>query len=1219
MTSSFDYFTKLNNGIGKYNELLSQSQAHAQSWVTAISSNNAVLGEYLTTVKDGSASLGGYIKYLISAKSETLALSIAQKTATIVANAFKVALNMAVVALVSYGIEKIVEYVSNLKTASEQAKEELDATTQNLTDVNSKVNDLNTQLQDTNKQIETLKSKGSLTFVEKTQLTALEQTSAQLRTQLEIQEALQKLEKEKQTNAAIKSFDAHNEEKIDPFTGAVNTDVNIDAKSGMEGINQSLAFYSDRIRQVNKDQKEYNELLSKGNNLTDEEKQKKETLAYILKDDDASTAIKENLLNRAKAYQEEANLIDVELATDKKSAQEKKQSALDQANAILKVVDAENYAKNQTDSFNSVWTNTSYDKKIQNLADLAKQGKLTADTLDDSKYSDVKKAFGDVGISAKDATQQINALSKEELNNAGTTDTNTDSLTKLSDAMKTFQTASSIWQSAKKDVSDYGAVSLDTLQKIVKQYPQLETVVSEYQSGIITTSQLISDLKSVYDQDENNYKQSLLNKLSTNDKFYSQTVLKNSKFVSEFKNLYGVDLTNYKNLAQAKSEVDNKLLKNLIDNWSQFYNAQTNTFTEDFAKLGMSAGQGNKESLAKVKEIELEVGQYRKAIDSLNNISLKGVNLNTDSLGSGSSKKSGSSKSKSTENTALKNAEAELEYRKQMGEFTSDNLYKQISLNQAYLAGVENLKKYAKTTDEIRDINVKIKSAQEAVTESTKKYQQDNLDRSYKELETRIALGKVQENSKAHLQNLLEIQKNLNSATMSLVNTEENRLAVQEKIYAVQKAMREADKSNIESLLSITENMVKQQYQDEEDVHKKRINNLNDELDKIKEKFELQKKALDQEKDAYDHNQQQSEKEKAVSDLQSQIAIVSADTSDAGIKKKLELQEQLSKAQQELTDYQFNYSIDQQKQALEDAELLYEKKYKAKTDELQEEVDAIEKSANDEVKIRERAMNLINSKSKDFYDDLVEYNQRYGDGLTSTISTAWSNCYNSLMNYNTGALNVLSTLEKLTAQMQAYSSASNSINTKATRNQTSISSNGTYTVKKGDTLAKIADWFGISLSDLKSANSNVKTVTVGQKVNIPHYSLGTNYSQGGLIQVDESGYEAIFRPTGGGRYTLANEGSWIFTNEMTKNLQYLSSNPIANQLKNMFQSNALPSVTNNNNNSNTVNVNFNIAGNADESVLKQLKAFGNDIKASIFKEMNQARTSSGSTLPVTSK
>jgi LysM repeat protein len=50
-----------------------------------------------------------------------------------------------------------------------------------------------------------------------------------------------------------------------------------------------------------------------------------------------------------------------------------------------------------------------------------------------------------------------------------------------------------------------------------------------------------------------------------------------------------------------------------------------------------------------------------------------------------------------------------------------------------------------------------------------------------------------------------------------------------------------------------------------------------------------------------------------------------------------------------------------------------------------------------------------------------------------------------------------------------------------------VSSDGTYTVKSGDSLAKIARANGVALADLEAANPGVdpKRLKVGQKINLP--------------------------------------------------------------------------------------------------------------------------------------
>ena len=1006
--------------------------------------------------------------------------------------------------------------------------------------------------------------------------------------------------------------------------------INVD---GIEKVRNGLTEYTQSLSELDSKSKELNSTL--------------QIVPETLTSYDKLNDFQKNFLT------DYINSFNITATTTQDDVDKMKQSIKDMTDSLANNSEAKN-AINQLFSIDKTKLSASdYESQVNNLInEIAKILKLDANKLKitlgfDISDKDIKTMLSDLkskvkpetesfikGLSVDDLkiaykVENIGSMSPSELANAinkikAATDKASDSTDKLADSMKKIQDYASVFESAKKDISDYGIISIETLQKIVDKYPELETVVAQYQAGLISTSGLMSVLQGKYQEDVDAYKRSLVDKLSNNDSFYTQTILKNSQFVNKFRELYGVDLTNYKNLAQAKSDVDNKLLKNLIENWSKFYNAQTDTFTEDYAKLGM-ASITSPDAAKEIQEIESQVNKYRKAKQDLENISLKGVSFKTsNSLSTGAKNQKSTAKStkdsaKSAEDALKKQYELELkqiETNKELGKYDKDRM--------SYYSALNSLQnKYAKTK---LDQESKLE-LQKKVHEALKDYEQSNYDLSLKELDTRLALGKVQENSKDHLQNLLEIQRNLNSSTMTLANTEENRLDIAKKIYDVQKAMREHDKSSIDSLMSEATSMLKQQYDAEKERHQKKLDNikseyeaekdaLEKELDAIKEKIKLQEEALQKQKDERDHNENQAEKEKAVSDLKSQIAIIDTDKSDAGIKQKLELQDKLATAQKELDDFQFDYSIDQQKQALEDAESNYEKQYKAKEDQLekeekakeaklQKEIDAVEKEASNEVNVRKKAMDLINSKSQTFYNDLMAYNATYSDKTTNEIKNLWDSAYDSLSHYGTAQIDVLATLEKLTSKMSAYSAA-----TKATRNTGSISNDNTYTVKKGDTLSKIADWFGISLSDLVSANSNIKSVKVGQKVKIPTYATGIDkilYDQ--IANVDDGlGKELIIHAPSKGRLTSLEYGSTVYDASATKNildsLAMNSQSIMASQLS-AIQSNLSFVTPNKSSETYKIEIPISIQGNADAVALNQLRK---DIPDLVYKAINKANS-----------
>jgi chromosome segregation ATPase len=770
-------------GIDELNKTTATSTEYTKLWNNTMVGADADVQAYAKNIKAGTGSVEAYTTAQKEAATATEGVGTASKIAAVGMNALKIAANVAIVTLISWGIEKLVEYVSNLKSASEKAKEELDTAIQSLNSTSTKVADLNTKLQDTNKQIETLQSKGSLTFVEQGQLTTLEQTSAQLQTQLEIQQALQKIAKEKQTSAAIKSINVQSDEKINPFTGAVNTDNNIKAKSGMDGVNETLAFYSDRLSQVNKDQKEYNALVAKGNNLTDEEKQKKETLNYILKDeDDAGTALKENLLNRAKAYQEEADAIDIDSTSNREDAKQKKQFATDMANSILKVVDAENYAKSQTDKFNSVWKDDSYKKELQGLADLAQQGKLTEQTLQGAKYSSFVKALSDVGISAKDAANEINALSKEELDNAGTTDSTTTSLDKLSSKYKDLSDKLSTLQSIQDSYNEVGYISAGMLTQLTANNGELLQYIDIVNGKLVINTSVLQD---------------------NADKIKAQmTETVQATLASQ---IFGIMQDDVKTKTKDAGDATNTAKGQISDMDTTMRNAAIgaqvlaggyNAVKDAFKGIPGSNTDLSADAQTKIKKA---IANAKAEADTISKISISSPKEDN------KHKKEAKSAAKNTATNAKEAAKKAAEEAKSAAKEAYENELSNLQNNEDsglyktkldfYNALVKFQAKWIKNS--YIDNSTK-NSLKKKITEALKDYEQDVYDISLKQLSHREEIGQTKSGSIQELQNLQAIYKNLTTnPLMQLVNDDEHRQEINEKIYQNKKQSLENEREEL--------------------------------------------------------------------------------------------------------------------------------------------------------------------------------------------------------------------------------------------------------------------------------------------------------------------------------------------------------------------------------------------------------------------------------------
>lgn len=159
---------------------------------------------------------------------------------------------------------------------------------------------------------------------------------------------------------------------------------------------------------------------------------------------------------------------------------------------------------------------------------------------------------------------------------------------------------------------------------------------------------------------------------------------------------------------------------------------------------------------------------------------------------------------------------------------------------------------------------------------------------------------------------------------------------------------------------------LKDKAKDAYDSQKEEMNTYYDDLiDKIKESSDAQKKALKDELDAYkkiidaqkeklqgirdeeNYNSDVAEKNKNISSLQSQIDALSLDDSREAQAKRLKLEEELAKAKKDLADYQADYTLDKQLEALD-------KEYDAFEENINNQIDAIEDAADEETKIYQK-------------------------------------------------------------------------------------------------------------------------------------------------------------------------------------------------------------------------------------------------------------------------
>lgn len=510
----------------------------------------------------------------------------------------------------------------------------------------------------------------------------------------------------------------------------------------------------------------------------------------------------------------------------------------------------------------------------------------------------------------------------------------------------------------------------------------------------------------------------------------------------------------------------------------------------------------------------------------------------------------------------------------------------------------------------------KVKEAVLDIFNTYKKYVTliDNTDLSLKEFSGSTEKQTTAlDNQKAALENLKEAQE-----------AEKKRLEDQKKALEDLLDKYKDDKDAIEDLISLTADYVKQTYED-------KIQALEDEKDAYKEKIEASKEAidaleneLDAEKDLHDYRKSISEKTNDISTTKKQIAALQNSTSVSDRKKLQELKNQLSEQQQDLADYQYNQSVDNRKDALENKKKQLDEQYNHKEELLNTEIDKIHKVVDNERQIRTEAMNLIDSRSNKFYNDLWNYVYQYTTISEASFNRMWNSAYTALEKYGWGQFNCMYVLQQLEIQTFNVEEQIQNMNA-AIDNTNSAIDNVSNRISN---LSSSVSGYSSAISQLNSAISNTalpdlpqtyeiylrgarysvtasgideaatkfrdkyydfltkqerNTDWLKQNLYIPHYAKGTSYARGGFAIVDESGTgsELIMHKTPNGRFTYLEEGSFVLNKEQMQKLYTLTENPSVYLNENMQKSFGniakLQSIVNNNNvNSQTVNPVFNI-------------------------------------------
>lgn len=381
---------------------------------------------------------------------------------------------------------------------------------------------------------------------------------------------------------------------------------------------------------------------------------------------------------------------------------------------------------------------------------------------------------------------------------------------------------------------------------------------------------------------------------------------------------------------------------------------------------------------------------------------------------------------------------------------------------------------------------------------------------------------------------------------------------------------------DIENLLKLTMDMIKKQKELEKEA-------LKEKLDAYKKSVDLKKQELELEKDIHDFQKDLTEKNNNVIDLKQKIDALSIDGVDYSledIKRRNELEEEYAKAKTDLEDFLYENEIDTRKDALDKESDMFE-------DFIDTQTKAIEDYLDKEGLIRQDAIDLINGKTQEFYNDLYNYTLTYTDKSEYEFNKLWNSAYDALSKYGNGQIDVLTVLAYLDEQIaqtelriKALEAASNTTKNGINATREAVELLNKELEKSNDLQQKAGKIPLLSVSDMRSPASlmNANKDFIEYIKNLP------KYHDGGIVD----GKGEVFAKLMSGEVVSTQRQAETFLTQTLPNLIDTGTR-----------------VSNNNTNTTSLSLgNIIINGNANQETVSSLKNLQKEIADNIFSKIN---------------
>ena len=765
---------------------------------------------------------------LLKAHPVIFALSIITTLIVIATSAFN-ALNVT--------LEEQHEKAQQAKTDYEEVKNELKS--------------VNDELVTTKQRIDELNDKDKLTFTEKEELENLKAQNAELEKRqywLKIEEERKRKEASKEAEKAWdKDFEKIGEKATiknkDEIEADGDASVEYDYWTETEYIQQRIKYYGELQSEIDK-------LVAKEGIWTQEERERYEALKT--KQKEVSDYLEET------GARIQTDFIDAYPDVDPSTMQEWIglrdiiQEALNPPTPTQKL---STLLDEQGKDWNDYYTA------------LAKNGTLTMEDFTDSFKDQIKETFNLDDSDTEGLNNVLEEIITKFQETADSAETAKASYDDLTDSISNLQDKYETLKNAQEEYNEHGALSLETLEDISEQYPDMAENIGLYLAGLMTEQELLNALGEAYNVDYENYENLMRSKLALSPQFYEGLTDAQKQNIQALFESYGADFENFKTVEEAKLNFNAQVISTLAERWSKYAGKTVEYLKKEQAQLEIMAekqyrhGMTNTPAQEQYKAVTEAIGAMDDFSTSFDNIVYEGVSFDPQkfinkSLGikdSSSNKGSSSKSSKEWWETELEKLKEQLDY-------------SEISMD-GYINGIQKiLNKLKKGSDAWREVNAELQKAKlenvenqfdrgeitidqyiSKLTELRKAYKQGT--EGYKELTEKINDAQL-DKTKDWLENLDKSVEDIDNKISQLgdVNTDKERVKyaqlLSDKYKQIQSNISKIQKELQKTTLTEEQRVeLQEEYNDllEEEV------SIRDEIeDSVREYFESQKEYEEQ-------------------------------------------------------------------------------------------------------------------------------------------------------------------------------------------------------------------------------------------------------------------------------------------------------------------------------------------------------------------------------------